>query len=138
MSLNHNREQRRAQQRHINRVSKAFGDALVEIPASQWTEKASPGLVRVLRSKHVLVQEYAPAAGTGDMVVCRLSILLIDLDGDRWTDGIGWDQLFKIKNDCGYSAFDAVEVHPRLCDLVDVAAIRHLWVLRGLLPFAWR
>ena len=31
-----------------------------------------------------------------------------------------------------------MEVYPRTADLVNVANMRHLWVLPELLPFAWR
>lgn len=144
MTIPQSREQRRREQRIINKVSRSFGDKLVEIDIRQWpalvdgrTPKGE-GMLRVFRSKHVLVQEYAPPPQDADMVVCRLTVNLIDLDGDRWTDGIGWDQLQKIKNDLGYAAFDAVEVYPRDSDVVNVANFRHVWVLRGLIPFAWR
>jgi hypothetical protein len=33
---------------------------------------------------------------------------------------------------------DAVEVYPPAGDVVNVANMRHLWVLRDRLPFAWR
>ncbi len=131
------REQRRRNQRHIEKVSRQFGDRLEQIDAKDWPRKIE-GLTRVFRNKGVLVQEFAPAAGTEDMVHCRLSVNLIDLAGDRWADGIGWDQLQAIKNEMGYGAFDAVEVYPRATDVVNVAAMRHLWVLKGYLPFAWR
>ncbi len=132
-----NREERRKAQRKIDKVSRDYGDAFVEVPSADWP-KVIQGLRRVLRNRTLLVQEYEPAPGTEDMVVCRLSVNLIDLDGDRWADGIEWNTLQRIKNEAGYDMFDAVEVYPRKIDLVDVAAMRHLFVLRGLLPFAWR
>jgi hypothetical protein len=37
----------------------------------------------------------------------------------------------------GFGAADALEVYPRDGDVVNVANIRHLWVLRDPLPWAW-
>jgi hypothetical protein len=60
------------------------------------------------------------------------------LEGDRWADNITWDELQALKTQCGYGGHDAVEVYPPTRDVVNVANIRHLWVLAEKLPFAWR
>ncbi len=68
----------------------------------------------------------------------RLSINRTTIIGDRWADNITWDELQRIKNECGYTLHDAVEVFPAEKDVVNVANMRHLWVMKDPLPFAWR
>lgn len=106
---------------------------LVEVPRSEWP----PGFTeqrRALRSREFLVQEFdAPAPA-----FVRLSINRTTLSGERWTDNITWDELQRIKAECGYSGRDAVEVYPPTSDVVNVANMRHLWVLSEPLAFAWR
>jgi hypothetical protein len=87
----------------------------------------------VYRSKRFLVQAFID-----DHVVARLSIARTRLDGVRWQDGISWDELQQIKRECGYGDLDAVEVFPADGDVVNVANMRHLWILERPLPFAWR
>jgi hypothetical protein len=47
-------------------------------------------------------------------------------------------RLQRLKAECGYADRDAVEVYPRERDVVNVANLRHLWVMREPLAFAWR
>jgi hypothetical protein len=43
-----------------------------------------------------------------------------------------------VKDELGYAERDAVEVFPAQGDLVNVANMRHIWVLPYRLPFIWR
>lgn len=88
----------------------------------------------MLRSREFLVQEFEAQAPA----VVRLSINRVELAGDRWVDGISWEELQRIKSECGYGQADAVEIYPPKDDEVNVANMRHLWVLRDPLSFAWR
>ena len=56
----------------------------------------------------------------------------------RWKDGISWDALQEIKSAVGYGDRDAVEIFPAQKDLVNVANMRHLWIVPESIPFAWR
>jgi len=91
---------------------------------------------RVWRSRDFLVQEYAEA----EPVLVRLSVLRTTLDPKlgRWVDGITWDELQAIKSEIGYGSHDALELYPADQDVVNVANLRHLWVMRELATFAWR
>lgn len=129
MSITTTREQRRK----LARESAKFPAALTEIPRSQWPNPDGPQL-RVLRSRDFLVQEFH---AEGPAIV-RLSINVTSLDGQRWKDGISWDDLQRLKAEAGYPMHDAVEIYPRAIDVVNVANMRHLWVMRDLVPFAWR
>ena len=129
MSITTTREQRR----EMARESAKWPAALKEIPRSEWPNLDGPQL-RVLRSREYLVQEFG---GTGPVLV-RLSINITSMDGARWADGIPWEDLQRLKAEAGYALHDADEVFPSVMDVVNVANMRHLWVMRDKLPFAWR
>lgn len=133
MTIATTREQRRQLARDNAKLPKHL--ALVD-PADWPMMSASSDKqpVAVWRSRTFMVQKYhAPAPA-----IARLSIHRTTLDGDRWAEGITWDELQACKNEVGYFAHTAVEVYPPMRDLVDVASIRHLWVLAEPLPYAWR
>ncbi len=132
MSLKTNREQRRALKAECQR----YPASLQAIPQSEWPDRChSDGApARVWRSREFFVMQFtapSPAA-------CRLSVLRTQVAGDRWKDGISWDDLQRIKRECGFGDFDAVEVYPQDRDIVNVANIRHLWVMEAPLAFKWR
>lgn len=92
--------------------------------------------IRVWRNRQFLVQEFAEPEQP--KVLVRLSINRAILnDRGEWLDGITWDQLQAIKCAVGYADYDALEVYPRRLEVVNVANIRHLWVMRELVDFAW-
>lgn len=123
----------RAQRRQLERDNAKQPNTLQEIPRWQWPNPNAPQL-RVLRSRDFLVQEFAADAPA----VVRLSVCRTSLAGDRWQDGITWDELQRLKHECGYANRDAVEVFPADIDLVNVANMRHLWVMAEAVSFAWR
>lgn len=91
--------------------------------------------IRVLRSKHFLVQVYAEAEG-----MTRLSVSRTIPGHNGWGDKITWDELQQVKTEACYGERDAVEVYPPDFDVVNVANMRHLWVYPegSIIPFAWR
>lgn len=64
----------------------------------------------------------------------------IHLTVHRWDmkDGITWDELQRIKNECGFEDRDAVEAYPRQQDVINTGNIRHLYVFEQLLPLITR
>lgn len=69
----------------------------------------------------------------------QLSVNRTDLDNNgNWKADISWEELQWIKDSVGYADFDAVEVHPKKRDIVNVANMRHLFILNESLPFIWR
>jgi hypothetical protein len=92
-----------------------------------------PKRVKVWVGGGYLVQAFDEAGG-----VVRLTVNSAKNDGRNWADRIPWDDLQAIKSACGYGDRDAVEVYPPTRDVVNVANMRHLWVLSDPLPFAWR
>lgn len=123
----------REQRRQLERDNEKWPLALQEIPRADWP----PGFTkpsRVWRSRHWLVQEFIEPYP----VMVRLSINRTSAGTERWEDGISWDALQAIKRELGYGAHDAVEVFPADADVVNVANMRHLWIMADLLTFAWR
>lgn len=123
----------RAQRRQLARDNAKQPNRLQDVPREQWPAPNAPQL-RVLRSRDFLVQEFAEKAPA----VVRLSISRTVVAGDRWLDGISWDDLQRLKRECGYGDRDAVEVFPADVDVVNVANMRHLWVMEDAVPYAWR
>ncbi len=92
-------------------------------------------LIEVWQSRAFLVQVHkAPAPAHARLTINRT---MPGPDG-RWEQDITWDDLQRIKNEVGFALYDAVEVYPRKGDVVNVANMRHLWIMPELLPFAWR
>lgn len=93
------------------------------IPDTGWV--GASRLVEVFRNRNFLVQVYDQSGWV------RLSISRAALDPkkNRWVDGISWDSLQLIKGSLGYGDRDAVEIYPKDDDVVDVANIRHLFIL---------
>lgn len=123
----------RAQRRQLERDNAKQPSALCEVPREQWPSPAAPQL-RVLRSREFLVQEFEATAPAK----VRLSVCRTTLTGDRWQDGIAWEELQRLKRECGYGDADAIEVFPADADVVNVANMRHMWVMADPVACAWR
>lgn len=127
--MNINKRDRKA----IEAENRTFPKKLArqEIPKDQMLPK---GLLEVWRSRDYLLQVYAVRPG-----MVRLSVNRTVHTGYDWRDNIPWEDLQRLKAECGRGHLDAVEVYPREVDVVDVAAMRHLFVFEDkLLDFAWR
>ena len=121
--------------RQIHAENREFGPVLTDVPVTAAIASRPGAPVRALRSRAHLVQVFAEADG-----VVRLSVQRTDIRPDgEWADGISWDDLQRLKAEAGYGDREAVEVYPPDADVVNVAAIRHLWVLPEgeRVPFSW-
>jgi hypothetical protein len=56
----------------------------------------------------------------------------------RWLDGITWDELQHLKMLAGYGDRVAVEIYPPDSEVVNIANIRHLWLLNEVPTFMWQ
>ena len=101
-----------------------------EVPRHEWPRE-NKNLFKVFLSSQFLVQEYREDG------VIRLSICQTKRKGSKWADGITWDQLQEIKNAVGYHDKCAVEVFPERSKVVNVANMRHLFVLPERPDFTW-
>lgn len=132
---NLSRAERRHAERYMQRENAKWPNELKEWPRSEWPVE-HPEILRLWRSRGFLVQEHAASLPA----IVRLSILRTALEsGGGWQQDITWEELQRIKREAGYGGQEGVEVFPPDCDVVNVANIRHIWILpAGHLPFAWR
>lgn len=70
---------------------------------------------------------------TRRMTVCRTTLG----DDGRWQDGLSWDELQDIKREIGFGDWYGLEIYPRDVDVVNVANMRHLWLLAVPLDLGW-
>lgn len=131
-----NRELRRQRAARLLSENRAWPSLPVEVPRSEWPTPVPAGLTAVFRSRSFLVQVYACAAPgvLWLLSVCRAALAP---DGD-WRGHITWDELQTLKAQIGYGGHWAVEVFPAAGEVVNVASMRHLWVLAEAPPYAWR
>lgn len=115
--------------------NRKYGRRFTEIPSDQWP----PGyalmtvpVLRVWRNRDFLVQLFNE--GHGRLSICRSRLAP---NGQRWADGISWDELMEVKAAVGFGSRWAVEVFPPDDCVVDVANMRHLWLLAERPPFSW-
>lgn len=124
----------REQRRQLARDNAKLPTELRQVARHDWPNPNSEQL-QVWRSRDYLVQVFA-ASGPA---IYRLSINRTTLGQDgRWLDGITWDTVQRIKREIGHGHTWAVEIFPADAELVNVANVRHLWLLSQAPEFAWR
>ena len=107
-----------------------------EIHKSQWPKSEGEPPERVYRNDDFLVQVKKDNGFT------RLTINRVKYDtpyhGFPVLEGrIGWDELQDIKDSIGYIDQWAVECYPPYDEIVNVANMRHLWILPSKPEFGW-
>jgi len=79
---------------------------------------------------------YSDAQKDGTFIT-RISINRTEITNDGgWKDGISWEELMRIKSEIGYGEMWAVECFPPDSAVVNVANIRHLWIVPAP-SFGW-
>jgi hypothetical protein len=123
---------------------KGWPEQLEEMPRADWPPQRSPDSeypLSVWRSRHYLAVVYpAPIymAGRRGIPVRRLSVNRVTLrDDGRWDENIPWQDLMRCKRETGHGDWYGLEVYPRDRDIVDVANMRHLWLLSEPLAIGW-
>lgn len=125
----------REQREYLKRENLKYPTFLVMIPREDWPSAYVPKTppIEVWRSRQFLVQVFQENGGIERLSVIRTEIL----PNGRWAENITWDELQEIKTEVGRGGKFAVEVFPAVNDLVNVANMRHLWVLPEPPLFAW-
>lgn len=121
---------------YLKRENAKWPPYLVQVPKELWPSTATSNTERieVWRSRQYVVQVFSETDG-----VERLSIIRTELlPNGRFAENITWDELQEIKTETGRGGKFAVEIFPASNDLVNVANMRHLWVLPEAPAFAWR
>lgn len=131
-----NRKEKRAKQKILDRMNKQYCEKLVPVLRQEWPEQKTTGrseLLLVFRNNKFLVQVFKE----NEMI--RISVNRTDLKPDGgWQDDITWDDLQDIKREIGFGNKLAVEIYPRDVDIVNVANIRHLWIMDDNIELGWK
>lgn len=127
MSITTSREQRR----QLERDNAKLPVRLAEIPRTQWPVDR-PEYLSVWRSRGFFVQVVRDGSAV------RVSVNRTEMVGDRWRDGISWDDLQRVKEEIGLGSAWMVECYPPDQEVVNVANVRHLWVLPEPPSFGWK
>jgi len=148
----------RAERRRLAALSRELAKGrpaeLTEIPRSEWPadlQEARSRRIAVWVSRQYLVQAFAekpvrldvplrlePGHDERPIEVLRLSVCRVTRNvHSRWDDGLSWDELQAIKRKIGFARSYAIEIYPPDVDVVNVANMRHLWLLSRPLPIGW-
>lgn len=119
----------RNQRRMLARANALQPAELWPLSRDHWPPDEMPSTVSrvgVWRSREFLVQCFRDDVAGG----FRLTVNRTELGHDgRWVDGITWDELQRVKRECGFGDFWAVECYPPDTQVVNVGNLRHLWLL---------
>jgi len=123
----------REMRRQLERDNAKRPAVLTPVPREQWPLPVNATRTAVLLSREYLVQVFDEGDGVRRISANRTTARP---DG-RWGDGLTWDEMQEIKRQIGMGDRYAVEVYPRDRDVVNVANMRHLWVLPEPLSIGW-
>lgn len=124
------------QVRQLRRDNDAWPKTLTSIPREKWPPcHGISGVIRqeAFRSREFLVQVFEEKGHL------RLSVNRTDwdLNTQRWRQDISWDDLQRLKAEAGFPDAWAVEVFPADGHVINVANMRHIWLLNEVPTFAW-
>jgi hypothetical protein len=119
--------------RQLERDSARWPSALTRLPLPWPPGPKFP--TEAWRSRDFLLQVYAVREGVERLSINRAKV---DMRTRRWVDGISWDELQRLKAECGRGHLDAVEIYPADADVVNVANVRHLFVFSEPFDLTWR
>lgn len=124
----------REQRRQLQRDNTKLPVTLAPVDPIDWPNVPGNKPYAVWRSRNFLVQEFIESDAIRRLSVARSEI---DVKTGRWKDGITWEELQEIKRQTGYGNHMAIEIFPADRNVVNVANMRHLWVLSTPLPIGW-
>lgn len=122
--------------REMQRENKLYPVHMVQVPREKWPKtqhgaKCEP--LNLWRSRDFVAQVVREPNGAIRIAVNRTRM---NEDYD-FADGISWDDLWRIKNEIGFSDRDCIEIYPAQEDIINVANIRHLFVLPEKHEWNW-
>lgn len=116
--------------------------SLVSVPERDWPARRGRESypVAVWASRYYLVQRYDEPALNGvelrRLTVSRTSARTLNGQA-RWDQDIPWEDLQRCKRETGHGDWYGLELYPRDRDVVNVANMRHLWLLAEPLGIGW-
>lgn len=125
---------RLAQRRQLRERARSWPVEMEPVPKAEWPP-APPGarVDGVWRSREFVAVLYEEKGGA-----LRLSVNRVELRRNgEWSDRITWEELQRVKHETGYGNAWAVEVYPPDACVVNVANMRHLWLLESAPRFGW-
>jgi hypothetical protein len=130
-----------AQLREMKRQNATFPAHLKAIPREQWPDITNSPFesgsvpLAVFRSRAFIVVAWLESSG-----FTRLSVNRTEWDErkGRFRDDIGWDDLQRLKAEAGFGDMCALEVYPPDEHIVNVANMRHLFLVAGEPAFMWK
>lgn len=131
-------KQIREARRQVYADNQSYPRHLVPVSKEKWPPYRGDGRavpIGVWRSRDFLLMIFSEGAHV------RLSVNRTDITPEgEFLQDISWDDLQRLKREAGYGDCDAVEVYPANIDVVNVANMRHLWILNpdDKLPVIWR
>lgn len=133
------RNELRMRRRYLEKENQKQPTELRMMPREDWnkfdhsTSTLSAQRIEVWRSYKHLVQVFQEKDGLLRMSVNRARIGR----GGDWDDGLHWEELQDIKRQIGRGHMYAIEIFPAALDVVNVANMRHLWILPEPLDIGW-
>jgi len=115
----------------LKRENTKYGFDFVKISAPRHNDQ---NFIAAYRSKDFLAQIFL------EQHAIRISVNRTELNfhGTGWEDGITWDELQFIKRGCGFGKSTAVEIYPPDTEIINVANIRHIFIVKHAPDFMWK
>lgn len=106
-----------------------------EWPA-EWAEVDFQKPIEIWVSRKFLAQIF-DASSDEYHGLLRLSVNRTRYNSRGWKGDITWDELQQIKHDVGLGNCYAIEIYPQDTHVINIANIRHLWVLDKPFNIGW-
>ena len=127
--------------RHIQKHHLPYPQKLTPIVREEFPQAGKFGILAQILidcwvNRYFMVQHLAHSNSEyPDMV--HLAINRIKRNQHGWLENISWDDLNSIKQELGYGDWWGIEIYPEDAKLVNVANLRHLWILPKRLNIGW-
>lgn len=110
-----------------------FPEQLVQLDPRMFCGPRSP--IRAWRSRRFLVQMFeTPQPAIARLTINRTSV---NTEGE-WLQDITWDDIQRLKSEAGFGDLWAVELFPADKSVVNVANMRHIFLLDEAPAFGWK
>ena len=112
-----------------------YPSELKPIAPETWPPSDRSGAIplRAWRSRFFIVALWGEGAQRR-LSVCRTKLT----DDGQWAADITWDELQSVKAQAGFADDWMVEIYPPAEEVVNVANMRHLWLMSPAPEFGWK